>query len=152
MSNPNDQFEADLQAIETAMSSMMQGAFSSLFKELVDTAFDHSSITTTIIDGNNIHTKKIVDGKTIIDDNRDIHDTTASITIEDEFGGNDFKRLRNKSKQNRGLISSSSSLPSENISSMDRIQAYNQQHSNTQSEEKPYFFQNLFSHLFNKKD
>lgn len=134
MSNPNDQFKADLQAIETAMSSMMQGAFSSLFNELVDTAFDHSSITTTIIDGNNIHTKKIVDGKTIIDDSRDIHDTTASIAIEDEFGGNDFKRLRNKSKQNRGLISSSS-LPSENISSMDRIQAYNQQHSNTQSEE-----------------
>ncbi|KAG2228497.1 hypothetical protein INT48_005064 [Thamnidium elegans] len=105
MSNPNDQFEADLQAIESAMSSMMQGAFSSMFQSLVDTAFDHSTVTTTIIDGNNIRTKTIVDGKTIRDDNNDIQQT-GSITLEDEFGGNDFKRLRNKAKQNhQGLIS-----------------------------------------------
>lgn len=88
MSNqpPNDQFETDLQNIENAMNSMMQGAFSMLFKQLVDTTFEAPSTTTTIIDGKNMK--------------------TAESIVEDEFGGSDFKRLRNKSKQNRGLIAS----------------------------------------------
>lgn len=83
---PNDPFEADLQTIENAMNSMMQGAFSMLFKQLVDTTFEDPT-TTTILDGKNLK--------------------TADSIVEDDFGGNDFKRLRNKSKQNRGLITSS---------------------------------------------
>ncbi|GAA5812466.1 hypothetical protein MFLAVUS_005922 [Mucor flavus] len=137
MSNPNDQFESDLQAIESAMSSMMQGAFSSMFRSLVDTAFDHSTVTTTIIDGNNIRTKTIVDGKTIRDD--DIQQS-GSLGLEDEFGGNDFKRLRNKAKQNhQGLISTPV---------QDKIEHSQQTASDN---EKSYSFQNFFSRLLKRE-
>lgn len=85
--NKNDQFDQDLEAIENAMNSMMQGAFSMVFKQLIDSSngiFEQFPETTTIIDGKNVN------------------GSMASIA-EDEFGGSDFKRLANKSKQNRGL-------------------------------------------------
>lgn len=92
--NNDEQFASDLEAIENAMNNMMQGAFSMVFKELLGSdnngifeQFPHTTTTTTIIDGNNISTHR--EGNHI---------------IEDEFGGSDFKRLANRSKQNRGLI------------------------------------------------
>lgn len=95
----NDQpFDADLAAIENAMNNIMQGAFSMMFRQLTDTNIFESvelprvsddnkatNFTTTILNGNNLN-------------------SSAAIHEEDGYGGNDFKRLTKKSKQNRGIL------------------------------------------------
>jgi hypothetical protein len=94
----DEQYNADLTAIENAMNNMMQGAFSMMFKQLTDSNIFESvefpgvmddsnspNVTTTILNGNNLN-------------------SSTSINEEDGYGGNDFKRLAKKSKQNRGII------------------------------------------------
>lgn len=102
--NNDEQFTSDLEAIENAMNNMMQGAFSMVFRELLGSnngifeQLPHTTTTTTIIDGNNLSTHR-----------------EGSNIIEDEFGGSDFKRLANRSKQNRGLTSATTETPSTDI-------------------------------------
>jgi hypothetical protein len=105
---PNDdqQFENEIQAIENAMNSMMQGAFSMMFKSIFDTSsgssiFEQPAVATTIFDGRNIEPT---------------FSARITETEEDEFGGNDFKRLANKRKQNR-FVSDSGVVVAENTTS-----------------------------------
>jgi hypothetical protein len=96
--NNDQQFDADLAAIENAMNNMMQGAFSMMFKQLTDSSIfesiafpgvldssNETNVTTTILNGNNLN-------------------NSTAVIEGDGYGGNDFKRLAKKSKQNRGII------------------------------------------------
>jgi hypothetical protein len=88
----NSNVDTELDMIEHAMNTMMKGTFSLLFKQLVEPSIFESggpSMTTTIINGNNV-------------DNNGHSELAA---VDDEFGGNDFKRLAQKSKMNRGVVS-----------------------------------------------
>ncbi|PHZ15904.1 uncharacterized protein RHIMIDRAFT_233509 [Rhizopus microsporus ATCC 52813] len=73
-SNQNEDFEA----FESMINSMMQGAFSTLFRDMSHRLFEP---VTTIIDGN--------------------HTQINSQPILDDYEGSDFRRLVRKSKQNR---------------------------------------------------
>lgn len=137
MSNqpPNDQFDSDLQSIENAMNSMMQGAFSMLFKQLVDTTFENPT-TTTIVDGKNI---------------------SSNTMVEDEFGGNDFKRLRTKSKQNRGLIATEDKEIENKMQTNNRNAAgpilnllfHNEEEQQAPKDDKVTYFPYIIIQLFN---
>ncbi|KAI7898747.1 uncharacterized protein BX663DRAFT_523972 [Cokeromyces recurvatus] len=98
----DDQFNSEIEAIENAMNSMMQGAFSMMFKQFMgpnnnimgdifsgafgnDETTTTTTTTTTVLDGQNLDT--ILFEK--VNNNNDM------------YGGSDFKRLANKSKQNR---------------------------------------------------
>ncbi|KAI9317936.1 hypothetical protein BX666DRAFT_1565428 [Dichotomocladium elegans] len=77
--SPNDRNpESELDMLEHALGSMVQGVFSSMFRSI----FEPSGI---------------------VENGRIIQQEGATTTVEDEFGGSDFRRLAQKSRQNRGL-------------------------------------------------
>ncbi|KAG1457167.1 hypothetical protein G6F56_006672 [Rhizopus delemar] len=75
MSNNNNNQDAELQNLENMMNSMMQGAFSLLFKDFGGQIFEQSSITN--------------------------HPQLNNAPLLDDFEGSDFRRLAKKSKNNR---------------------------------------------------
>ncbi|KAI8990333.1 hypothetical protein BDB01DRAFT_848407 [Pilobolus umbonatus] len=94
--NNNNSMENDLEIIENAMNSMMQGAFSSLFKQLIDTSifettepYSRGGSAITVIDGNNSNEIGRIGG-----------------TMPD-YGGDDFRILANKHKHNKPISSTS---------------------------------------------
>ncbi|CEI89009.1 hypothetical protein G6F70_008048 [Rhizopus microsporus] len=76
--NNNSNQNEDFEAFESMINSMMQGAFSTLFRDMSHRLFEP---VTTIIDGN--------------------HTQINSQPILDDYEGSDFRRLARKSKQNR---------------------------------------------------
>ncbi|GAN11653.1 hypothetical protein MAM1_0779c11232 [Mucor ambiguus] len=99
--NPDNQFDADLEAIENAMNNIMQGAFSTMFKQLID-----SSIFEDAEKSGFPGAKQIGDTITTVFDGRNLNSRVPASTVveEDGYGGSDFKRLAKKSKENRGII------------------------------------------------
>lgn len=101
----NNQFDAEFEAIEKAMNSMLQGAFSMMFKQFtesnifseLESAFPGGF--TTVYDGRNL------DGR--------------SLSENDSYGGSDFKRLAKKSKENR--VQPNDSLVVSNQSNNDEL-------------------------------
>lgn len=98
--NNDNQFDSDLEAIENAMNSIMQGALSSMFRQLIDPSIfenaennrfpgieNSGNSITTVFDGRNINSR--VPASTVVE--------------EDGYGGSDFKRLAKKSRENRGI-------------------------------------------------
>ncbi|KAI8090978.1 uncharacterized protein B0P05DRAFT_295288 [Gilbertella persicaria] len=104
----NDSFESELEAIENAMNSMMQGAFSMMFRELTSGSGIFESIESSF-PGMTEQVTTILDGKAL--------DTKyAGHQQDDVFGGNDFKRLANKSKyKNLESIQEKAVMPNHSI-------------------------------------
>ncbi|KAL9537166.1 hypothetical protein MBANPS3_012019 [Mucor bainieri] len=98
--NPDNQFDADLEAIENAMNNIMQGAFSTMFRQLID-----SSIFEDAEKSGFPGAKQIGDTITTVFDGRNLNSKVPASTVveEDGYGGSDFKRLAKKSKENRGI-------------------------------------------------
>lgn len=98
--NNNNQFDSDLEAIENAMNSIMQGAFSSMFRQLIDSSIfensENNGFSSIENNGNSI---------TTVFDGRNVNSRVPASTIveEDGYGGSDFKQLAKKSKENRGI-------------------------------------------------
>ncbi|CEP18659.1 hypothetical protein [Parasitella parasitica] len=98
--NNDNQFDSDLEVIENALNSIMQGALSSMFRQLIDPSIfenagnnifpgvsNSSHSITTVYDGRNVASRV----------------PASAVVEEDGYGGNDFKRLAKKSKENRGI-------------------------------------------------
>lgn len=104
----DNQFEADLEAIENAMNSIMQGAFSSMFRQLID-----SSIFEDAEKSGFPGAKQIGDTITTVFDGRNLNSKVPASTVveEDGYGGSDFKRLARKSKETRGIATTTEETP-----------------------------------------
>ncbi|CAO3618977.1 unnamed protein product [Mucor fragilis] len=102
--NQDTQFDADLEAIENAMNNIMQGAFSSMFRQLID-----SSIFEDAEKSGFPGAKQIGDTITTVFDGRNLNSRVPASTVveEDGYGGSDFKRLARKSKESRGITATS---------------------------------------------
>ncbi|CAO0798805.1 unnamed protein product [Mucor circinelloides] len=87
--NHDNQFDADLEAIENAMNNIMQGAFSSMFRQLIDSSIFEDA------------EKSGFPGKV----------PASTVVEEDGYGGSDFKRLARKSKENRGIATTTEETP-----------------------------------------
>lgn len=98
--NSDNQFDSDLEAIENAMNSIMQGALSSMFRQLIDSSIfenpENNGFSGIENSGNSI---------TTVFDGRNVNSRLPASTVveEDGYGGSDFKRLAKKSKENRGI-------------------------------------------------
>lgn len=96
----NNQFDSDLEAIENAMNSIMQGALSSMFRQFTDSSIfenaENNGFPGIENSGNSI---------TTVFDGRNINSGVPASTVveEDGYGGSDFKRLAKKSRENRGI-------------------------------------------------
>lgn len=106
--NHDNQFDADLEAIENAMNNIMQGAFSSMFRQLID-----SSIFEDAEKSGFPGAKQIGDTITTVFDGRNLSSKVPASTVveEDGYGGSDFKRLARKSKENRGIATTTEETP-----------------------------------------
>ncbi|OAD05214.1 hypothetical protein MUCCIDRAFT_155832 [Mucor lusitanicus CBS 277.49] len=106
--NPDNQFDADLEAIENAMNNIMQGAFSTMFRQLID-----SSIFEDAEKSGFPGAKQIGDTITTVFDGRNLNGRVPASTVveEDGYGGSDFKRLARKSKENRGITTTTEETP-----------------------------------------
>ncbi|KAK4519343.1 Bifunctional purine biosynthesis protein PurH [Mucor velutinosus] len=98
--NHASQFDADLEAIENAMNNIMQGAFSTMFRQLID-----SSIFEDEEKSGFPGAKQIGDTITTVFNGRNLDSMVPASTVveEDGYGGSDFKRLARKSKESRGI-------------------------------------------------
>lgn len=104
--------QSELDMLEQAMSSMMQSTFSSFFRSFMEP---------TIVFGNENHQRG--GHWTTIFDSRSSE--PISVSGSSDFDGSDFRRLANKSRQNRGLPSSNDSPSNVNHDEQDNTRRTN---------------------------
>ncbi|KAI8647359.1 hypothetical protein BD408DRAFT_408431 [Parasitella parasitica] len=110
--NNNGQFDSDLEVIENAMNSIMQGALSSMFRQLIDPSiFENAGNNGSPGVGNDAHSiTTVFDGRNVTS-----RVPASAVVEEDGYGGNDFKILAKKSKENRGIAATDDEIPATDI-------------------------------------